>query len=1240
MSPRGAASPRGAVQLRARLGQMSRESGFVDAERVEEAKPNPVAATSAVAALKLSGNPALARVRDRSRAVVEGAPPAMATADWKPLQQFGKPRRNSLCAMFNGDPVLRMVQLLCEYPFYVERVAVMVDSTDTQRLADALVNVSVPFGRTLFLVKAMIESEFQHNKTQVSSILRGNCVASKLMGAFSFFVGLKYLDALVGRLVRDVVNEGERLHFEVDPSREPSAEARTANRSVLTQWAMRLLNCIVGSPAGDAGNNQLVIPPEICSIAKFTADNAQSVCPENLNQLVGGYLILRLINPVLVAPEAYGIAIKAPSQHARRNLTLLSKLLQNVSNGTISASKEPYMMVFTDFVKGESERLGQYLREVVEAGKDMTGEPAIPVEEADVGFLQGRHLSFLHNLLSQRSDDLSKDLASQPRNTLKELELFNILTLVTRDMAKAKPSVGQQTPASPWVCPHLRSGYITKMGDKKRKKHKKRFRLELTRFFLYFFEEEGNNSSNVSTTNGSTTGKLVKTVPIIGMTVALTQVKREAVLELTYHGRAHQFVNHDNSESVAGWAQSLQSAAEGDVSAPQAGNPRFVNDASRGAVSDVLTAFYAWPRLQYRLSVSETEFSATPVPAATVRVSAFEFEWSVKVTLPDLLEMLEALQKEIGTALFLPTAPHVLTRDQKRSGAANQLDYGLYVAASGAPSAGLRVLGQWLTAFFLSAQSNPLLSHSRSVMHLLELDSPFRAASQASLPHLRWIHRYFIHGLGEKSQRGDNVLMHIVSDSTTTTAAHLEIIKFLIDARAVDLKDVDQDGNSALHRAIIAKSNQHALLLCEMGIDHLPNKFLQYPIHLAASIGEGLEIQELINACYQSNAGSFLQMDRKGRTGLHLAVTRKDKVMAKQILELIVAHIEASGGRDKLAAPGKPLLAGTPQNSILHLALVNHMPDVAVMLLRERLVDFTALNLEGQSALHVAARAGNLDAVKILLEHKSSGGGVNLQDRRKMTPILCAALGGNASVFEALMDSSADLDVVDDAHRSIIFCVAEGGSTDCMSLLLSRCKLNVNVVDAVGRTPLHAACLSGSDELAKLLLSHGAKINAADKAGQTPFLCAARAQSYACCKLLNDEGGVDVKETDSSRHDALYYAVEAFDPLKGTELVSYLISLGVKPHNLLPQAAAKASLPLLLLLINAKADPNSMDRQTGSTALHVAVQQGNLPMVMALLDAGAAWSSVKNFANETPLSLAVASKRKELVVVFANHEKK
>ena len=75
---------------------------------------------------------------------------------------------------------------------------------------------------------------------------------------------------------------------------------------------------------------------------------------------------------------------------------------------------------------------------------------------------------------------------------------------------------------------------------------------------------------------------------------------------------------------------------------------------------------------------------------------------------------------------------------------------------------------------------------------------------------------------------------------------------------------------------------------------------------------------------------------------------------------------------------------------------------------------------------------------------------------------------------------------------------------------------------------------------------------------------------------------------------------------------------------------AKNSLALLTLLLKNGADPNALDRGTGSTALHLAVTKASVPMITLLLQNGA-WTNVKNGAGETPLSLAVSSKKRDIV---------
>ena len=95
----------------------------------------------------------------------------------------------------------------------------------------------------------------------------------------------------------------------------------------------------------------------------------------------------------------------------------------------------------------------------------------------------------------------------------------------------------------------------------------------------------------------------------------------------------------------------------------------------------------------------------------------------------------------------------------------------------------------------------------------------------------------------------------------------------------------------------------------------------------------------------------------------------------------------------------------------------------------------------------------------------------------------------------------------------------KSGQIDAIHLLVNR-DADVDVVDNLGMTALHAACSDGHFEIAKFLLEHGAKVNALNSNGETPFyLCAASAcwieEGHLACLQLLRENGARVETPDA-----------------------------------------------------------------------------------------------------------------------------
>lgn len=287
---------------------------------------------------------------------------------------------------------------------------------------------------------------------------------------------------------------------------------------------------------------------------------------------------------------------------------------------------------------------------------------------------------------------------------------------------------------------------------------------------------------------------------------------------------------------------------------------------------------------------------------------------------------------------------------------------------------------------------------------------------------------------------------------------------------------------------------------------------------------EYLEVGGEVNTCLRSGRTRFLDavsrnqrsradymirqgadlgaIDEFGRSALGLAIYRGHGEMVDFLLGQGIKASEAG---------------------VLYLAMEYH-PELAQHLIDQG-ADVNRRGNRNQTPLHVAARSGREDMVRLLLKY---GANVNVRDDDGRSP-LCLTTDGSAKCVRVLLNAGAEIDLhcacllsdlarVTELLRSgrkqrldgrLLHLAVQGGDIRVVRVLLNN-GVEVDARNPATWTPLHTAARFGKSDIIRELLSRGAKAEARTSSGETPFMIAASAGRLDAIKTLVS-AGADVK---------------------------------------------------------------------------------------------------------------------------------
>ncbi|KAK3109113.1 hypothetical protein FSP39_023321 [Pinctada imbricata] len=174
----------------------------------------------------------------------------------------------------------------------------------------------------------------------------------------------------------------------------------------------------------------------------------------------------------------------------------------------------------------------------------------------------------------------------------------------------------------------------------------------------------------------------------------------------------------------------------------------------------------------------------------------------------------------------------------------------------------------------------------------------------------------------------------------------------------------------------------------------------------------------------------------------------------------------------------------------LFIAAENGFPHIVFSLLDKGADPLKSRLTDGATPLLISAERGHLEVVKILLEVKGIGIGINCVNVQNSTPLLLATLNNNTKVCECLLDHGADVNTSNQNGYDPILVASRNGNTKLIHLYLRK-GANINSLAIPDHnTPLHLAAMMGNKSATKYLLANGADPELKNKEGLTPYVVA------------------------------------------------------------------------------------------------------------------------------------------------------
>ena len=280
----------------------------------------------------------------------------------------------------------------------------------------------------------------------------------------------------------------------------------------------------------------------------------------------------------------------------------------------------------------------------------------------------------------------------------------------------------------------------------------------------------------------------------------------------------------------------------------------------------------------------------------------------------------------------------------------------------------------------------------------------------------------------------------------------------------------DSSGNYPIHLALLYHLDDCInFLLADSTVSSFisqPNRSDQNsPLHLAIDLGFYEHANKILDAGADVNA-----VNRFGFTPIHMLIR---------------------------AASGETSHPMSPE-SITQLlqSLIQHFPNLHIQCKSDK-------QRPGESALHMAIRGGAKTEHLALLLLEADPSLVNIRDSESSTPLLRAVEQHSLKLVQALCESQAELDVVNQNRDTPLHIAVRNSDIAIVDYLVSH-GAYLRIWNRDGFYPMHLAIQMDNQELLSLLCSYDVDANLCTRDGDSPFILACSVGGLRSANYLLD----------------------------------------------------------------------------------------------------------------------------------------